>query len=147
MKKILITLFILLISNSCFALQIPKDFDLEAFLNKPYYGKSFEQAMSKQKPFLLIMGNTKYAHTMVRFIPVGEMVDKEFGHDFNFCIINTKMPENNELVEYFQPPNPKLPALYIVDTKQSKYVYIDKKYYTKRGIRKVLKKYLASELF
>lgn len=147
MKKIIITLFILFIANSCHALQIPKDFDLEAFLNRPYYGKSFEQAMSGQKPFLLVMGNTKYAHTMVRFIPIGEMVDKEFGNDFNFCIINTKMPENNEFVEYFQPPNLKQPALYIVDTKQSEYLYIEKKYYTKNGIRKTLKQYLEGKLF
>ena len=147
MKKIITTVFILLLANSCFALQIPKDFDMEEFLNRPYYGKSFEQVMSKKKPFLLVMGNTKYAHTMTRFIPIGEMVDKEFGSDFNFCIINTKMPENIELVEYFNPPNPKQPALYIVDTQKSEYLYIEKKYYTKNGIRKTLRKFLDGQLF
>ena len=147
MKKIITTVFILLLANSCFALQIPKDFDMEEFLNRPYYGKSFEQVMNKKKPFLLVMGNTKYAHTMTRFIPIGEMVDKEFGSDFNFCIINTKMPENIELVEYFNPPNPKQPALYIVDTQKSEYLYIEKKYYTKNGIRKTLRKFLDGQLF
>lgn len=147
MKKILITLFILLISNSCFALQIPKDFDLEEFLNRPYYGKSFETVVNRQKPFLLVMGNTKYAHTMVRFVPIGEMVDKEFGQDFNFCLINTKVEENQELVDYFKPPHPKQPALYIVDPVQGRFLYVEKKYYTKTAIKKILRKYLNGELF
>ena len=147
MKKIILTLFILLMANSCFALTLPKDFDLDEFLNRPYYGKSFEDAVNRQKPFLLVMGNTKYAHSMVRFVPIGEMVDKEFGQDFNFCIINTKMPENDELVQYFNPPNPKQPALYIVDTQKNMFVYVQKKYYNKYSLRKVLKKYLNGELF
>ena len=147
MKKIIITLFILLIANPSFALKIPKDFDMEEFLNRPYYGKSFDTVMNREKPFLLVMGNTKYAHTMIRFVPIGEMVDKEFGSDFNFCLINTKIAENAELVEYFKPPNPKLPALYIVDPVQDKFLYVPKKYYSKYALKKFLEKYLNGEIF
>lgn len=137
----------ILTANCGFAYQIPKDFNMEEFLNKPYYVKSFDTALNEDKPFLLVLANSKYINTIFKFIPLGEMVDKDFGSDFNFCIINTKIPENDYLVEYFKPNDIKQPALYIVDTQRNKFSYIDKKYYNKNALKKILTKYLNGELF
>lgn len=147
MKKIILIMILFFTVNSCFAYQIPKGVKLQELLNQPYYVKSFDTALNENKPFLLVLVNSKYAKSLVRFIPIGEMVNKEFGSEFNFCIINTKMSENDYLVEYFNPKDLKQPSLYIVDTQRNKYYYINKKCYNSYALKKILKKYLAGKLF
>ena len=147
MKKIILTIILFLFANVVFAYEIPKDFDMDEFLDRPYYVTSFESALNQQKPFLLVFANSKYVNSLFKFIPIAEMVDKEFGQNFNFCIINTKKPENEELVSYFKPSGLRSPSLYIVDTKKNKFLYVEKKYYNSIALKKILRKYLNGDLF
>lgn len=143
MKKILTLLIILLTSNLCFAL--PEGVNIKEYLNRPYLVKSFDDALNGNKPFLLVLASSKDMGNIIKFIPVGEMVDKEFGKDFDFCIINTEMEENSMLIEFFKPKS--IPALYIVDTNKDKFLYVNEKYYSKNSLRHILKKYLNGKLF
>ena len=136
MRRLILILILLFISNSCFSYQIPKNFNI----HKPYISMSFDTAMSREKPFLLVFASSKKPATFVRFIPIGKMVYLNFGKDFNFSLINVEFPnENGELLEFFQPET--LPAVYIVDPMSSKFLYIDSQYYTSSSLKSILAEY------
>ena len=136
MKKFLITLILLLMANSCFAYQIPRNFNI----HKPYISMSFDMAMSREKPFLLVFASSKKPATFIRFIPIGKMVYLNFEKDFNFSLINVEFPnENGELLDFFQPET--LPAVYIVDPMTSKFLYVDSQYYNSVDLKAILTEY------
>lgn len=137
MKKLFLILFLsLFISTPSFAYQIPKNFNI----HKPYISMSFEDAMKKQLPFLLVFASSKKPATFIRFLPIGKMVYLNFAKDFNFSLINVEFPnENGELIEFFQPQT--LPAVYIVDPMSLKFLYIDSQYYTSSSLKSILTEY------
>lgn len=145
MKKIVLLFLLFLGINTAQAIEIPENFDIDKYLNKPYIGMPFEKAMEGDIPFLLVMGNAGNIFLLTKFAPIGEMVYEEFKDKYNFCIINTKIEENKELIEFFNPK--KQPTLYIVNPNEGNYTLIKNKYYNKRQLRKILTKYLNGTLF
>lgn len=146
MKKIILLFILLILSlRSVKAFEIRKNFNIDEYLNKPYIGMPFEDAMNKDIPFLLVMGNASNIILFTKLAPIGEMVYEEFKGKYNFCIINTKIESNSELVEFFAPK--KQPALYIINPKENSFTFIKNRYYNKRQLRKILTKYLNGTLF
>lgn len=136
MKKLLIILSLLFLPNMCQSVEIPKDFSIDI----PYFSMSFDEAMNRDIPFLLVFATSKNPASIIRFLPLGEMIYKNFDKDFNFSIINTKFEEENgRIIEFFAPKT--LPAVYIVDSKNSKYLYVDEKYYNTSDMKDILNKY------
>lgn len=96
----------------------------------------YYQALNQNLPFLLIFANPKNIVAIGKLAPIAQMVYDEFKGQYNFCIINTKIKENDDIINFFNPQ--KLPALYIIDTKAKTYTFIDKKYYKKRELKEIL---------
>lgn len=113
--------------------------NINEYINKPYVGMEYYQALNQNLPFLLIFANPKNVVSIGKLAPIAQMVYNEFKGQYNFCIINTKIKKNDDIVSFFNPQ--KLPALYIIDTKAKTYTFIDKKYYKKRELREILTKF------
>lgn len=141
MKKFLLILLILLIPN--FAKGI--DISIDEYINKPYVGMEYNYALSQDLPLLLIFASPKNITSLARLLPIAEMVHKEFKGQYNYCIINTIIKDNDNLVSFFKPE--KLPALYIIDTNENTYTFIQKKYYKKNEMRELLTKFKNGTLF
>ena len=136
MKKFFVVILLLFVTNPCFAYKIPKNFNI----HQPYISMSFDTAMSREKPFLLVFASSKKPATFIRFIPIGKMVYLNFEKDFNFSLINVEFPkENGELLEFFQPET--LPSVYIVDPIVGKFLYIDQQYYNSIDMKSILSEY------
>ena len=143
MKKLLLTLLILLISNIAKGIEIPSN--IGEYINKPYVGMEYNYALTQDLPLLLIFASPNNITSLARLFPIAEMVYKEFKGQYNFCIINTKIEENENLIEFFSPE--KLPALYIIDTNEKTYTYIPKKYYKKHEMKELLTDFKNGTLF
>ena len=143
MKRFFILLFILITQTICQAAKMPDN--INVYLNKPYIGMSYEQALDKEIPFLLIFANPKDIYTAIRLAPIGEMVYEDFNGKYNFCIINIKKKENKNLIKFYSPQ--RYPALYIIDTQNKTYTNIEKRYFRKNALRKILTKFLDGTLF
>ena len=143
MKKFLILLLILIGFNKSFAYELPKDY-IE-YINKPYVGMAYNDALDNELPFLLIFARPSNAILLTKLLPIAQMVYDDFKGQYNFCIINVKIKENYEIYKFFDPP--KLPAVYIIDTQNKTYTYIEKKYYNKNDIRNILTKFKNGTLF
>lgn len=141
MKKIFFTLMLLI--SPCYCTQMPQNID--EYLNKPYIGMSYNEALNQKVPFLLIFANPNNLISVAKLAPIGEMVYNDFKGEYNFCIINTKIKENENLMDFFNPQ--KLPALYIIDTQEKTYTLIEKKYYTKKSINRILTEFKNGTLF
>ena len=145
MKKFILLLTAILTFGKVQAFDIPKNINIDDYLNKPYIGMQYEKAMQEDIPFLLVMGNSGNIFLLTKLAPIGEMVYKEFKDKYNFCIINTKSEENSELIKFFNPK--RLPALYIINPKEASFTFIKNKYHNKRQLRKILTKYAEGTLF
>ncbi len=141
MKKTFFTL-ILLLSISGFASAVQMPVNIDEYLNRPYVGMPYYQALNQKTPFLLIFANPDDLISMIKLSNIGKMVYDEYSDDFNFCIINTNIKENDTLLEYFNPK--RLPALYIINTEKMTYRYVEKKYYKKHEMRKLLNLYIKN---
>lgn len=119
--------------------------NIKEYIDKPYVGMSYENALNSDLPFLLIIAKPDNAFMLTKFFPIAEMVYNDFKDEYNFCIINAKVKENDDLVYFFSPE--KMPATYIIDTQNETYTYIDRKYYNKRDIKKILTKFKNGTLF
>lgn len=145
MKKIFITALVLLIGCIGFALELPKDFNIYDYVDKPYYGTPYEEALKKELPFLLIFAKPSNIVVLAKLFPIIEMVYDEFQGQYNYCIINAKINDNEDLVKFYAPK--KYPALYIIDTQNRTYTLIEKKYYNKRDIKEILTRFKNGTLF
>jgi hypothetical protein len=144
MKKFLISLIILFSINCAFAVDLPKD--INEYLNMPYIGLTYNQAMSQELPFLLIFASPRDLPSAIRFYSIGEMVYNEFKGQYNFCVVNTKI--NNDTTSLEKIFNvEKEPAMFIIDTKERTYTLIDKKYYKKNELREILTRFKNGTLF
>ena len=136
MKKFFILLLILIFPNFVYSFEIPKDLNI----HQPHFAMSVDEALNQDRPFLLVFASSYLPGTLVPFVPVGEMIYKNFENDYNFSIVNVEFPEQNrEALEFFKPDN--IPAVYIVDAKNNKYLYIEKRYYDSYNMKKILTKY------
>ena len=146
MKKILFLTLALLISyNSCYSSENSNKIKIKDYLNTPYIGIPYNEALERELPFLLILARPDNAFMLTKFFPIAETVYNDFKGEYNFCIINAKIKENEEIVNFFNPE--KYPATYIIDTQERTYTYIDKKYYNKKDIKKILTKFKDKTLF
>ena len=136
MKKILFTLIILFAASFC---QAAENINITDYLDKPYVGMAYNEALTKEIPFLLVFVNPANIVYLAKFGPIGEMVYNEFKGQYNFCVINSKNKENKDLVKFFDTKN-KL-ALYLIDPVGKTYTYVDKRYYNKRDMREILTKF------
>ena len=143
MKKILILIITFLMASSSYAIELPDN--ISEYTTRPYLGMSFDDAVKSELPFLLVIASSANLPSVVRFAPVGEMVYKEFKDSYNFCIINAKIEENENLIQFFKPKS--LPAVYLIDGKKGKYCLVHKKYYNKTHMRKFLNLYLEGKVF
>lgn len=144
MKKILLILTILISANICYSFDL-KDVDIKQYFDTPYFGMPYEDALDSKQPFILVLAKPNNVYSMAKFIPVGEMVYNDFKGKYNFCVINVKVKENKEILEFFHPK--KLPAVYIIDTQNKTYTFINKKYYNKKDIKIILTKFKNGTLF
>lgn len=115
------------------------------YIDKPYAGMAYSVALKQDIPFLLIFAEPSNAIVLLRLIPLVNMVYNDYKGLYNFCIINTSIEENNELVKFFAPK--KLPALYLIDTKNMTYTLIESKYYNKNDLNKILTEFRNGTLF
>lgn len=145
MKKIFITFLILITGLTSFALEIPKDFNIYDYIDKPYVGKAYGEALKDDLPLLLIFAKPSNIVVLAKLFPIIEMVYDEFQGQYNYCIINAKINDNEDLVKFYAPK--KYPALYIIDTQNRTYTLIEKKYYNKRDIKEILTRFKDGTLF
>lgn len=134
MKKFLLTLTILLIQSQAISAQIPQNID--EYLNKPYLGMSYIEALRQEQPFLLIFANPDDLTSIAKMTGIGQMVYNEFKGQYNFCVINTKITTNKQLTQAYNVK--RLPALYLINTQTKTFIFVDKKYYKKREIKRIL---------
>lgn len=141
MKKIFFTIFL-----SFFMLTSQANAtNFWEYAQKPYVGMAYSEALSQELPFLLIFAEPKNIVVLSKLMPLVEMVYNDFKGQYNFCIINTSIEENDELVKFFNPK--KLPALYLIDTHKRTYTLIEKKYYNKHALKNILTKFKNGTLF
>ena len=132
MKKILLLIFILfLIPQKSLAININE------YLNKSYIGIPYEQGLNNTLPLILVFANSKDIFSIVKMVPIGEMIYTEFKGKYNFCILNTKIEENRKLFEAFGI-NEKLPVLLVINTQTQTFYQINKKYYNKEDLNTIL---------
>ena len=134
MKRFLFIFSLIFLPHFANCTEIP--ININEYINKPYVGMEYYQALNQNLPFLLIFANPKNIVAIGKLAPIAQMVYDEFKGQYNFCIINTKIKENDDIINFFNPQ--KLPALYIIDTKAKTYTFIDKKYYKKRELKEIL---------
>ena len=145
MKKILLIFILFILSqNICYSDNI-KNINIKEYVNKPYIGMQFDEALNNELPLIVIFAKPENAFMLAKLIPIAEMVYKDFKGEYNFSIINAKIEENSNLIKFFNPP--KFPALYLIDTQNYTYTYIDKKYYNKRDVKEILTKFRDGVLF
>lgn len=137
MKRFLIITSFLFLPYFANCAEMPVN--INEYINKPYIGMEYYQALEQDLPFLLIFANPNNIIALSKLLPIGQMVYDEFKGKYNFCIINTKIKKNDDIISFFNPK--KLPALYIIDTKARTYTFIDKKYYKKRELKEILTKF------
>lgn len=137
MKKILLILALLVLQHSAQAFDIPPE--AQTYLDKPQIGMPYWQALNQDLPFLLLFANSNDLFSLAKLAPVGQMVYNDFKGMYNFCILNTRDKENETFAQFFDAE--KFPALYIINTKTKTYSYIDKKYYNKKDLHKILSDY------
>lgn len=130
---------------SGFALELPKDFNIYDYIDKPYVGTEYKEALQSELPLLLIFAKPSNIVVLAKLYPIIEMVYDEFQGQYNYCIINAKIDENEELINFYSPQ--KYPALYIIDTQNKTYTLIEKKYYNKRDIKEILTRFKEGTLF
>lgn len=145
MKKIFLTFLVLLTGLCGFTLEIPKDFNIYDYVDKPYVGMQYNEAIHSKLPLLLIFAKPSNIVVLAKLFPIIEMVYDEFQGQYNYCAINVKIDENEELVNFYSPK--KFPALYLIDTQNKTYTLIEKKYYNKRDIREILTRFKNGTLF
>ena len=132
MKKLLLLIFIIfLLPQNCLALNIKE------YLDKPYLGISYEKGIKQTSPFILVFANSNDIFSIIKMAPIGEMIYDEFKGKYNFCILNTKINENQELYEAFGI-NEKLPIMLVINTKTQTFYQINKKYYNKKDLKNIL---------
>ena len=141
MKKI----FFLICITFLLTCQQANSENISDYINKPYAGMAYSVALKQDIPFLLIFAEPSNAIVLFRLMPLVNMVYNNYKGQYNFCIINTSIEENNELVNYFAPK--KLPALYLIDTKNMTYTLIESKYYNKNALNKILKGFKKETLY
>lgn len=141
MKKIFLLLCLCFFTSCqpCFSINFAE------YSNKPYVGMAYTEALEQELPLLLIFAEPDNIIFLARLMPLVNMVYNEYKGQYNFCIINTSIKENKELTDFFAPKN--LPALYLIDTKNRTYTFINKKYYNKSALRKILTKFKNGTLF
>ena len=145
MKKIFLTFLVLLTGLFGFAMEIPKDFNIYDYIDKPYVGTEYNEALKSEQPLLLIFAKPSNIVVLAKLFPIIEMVYDEFQGQYNYCVINAKIKDNEELVNFYNPK--KFPALYLIDTQNKTYTLIEKKYYNKRDIKKILTRFKDGTLF
>lgn len=145
MKKILLSIISLFISYQAFAFDMPTGKEILEYSKMPYIGTPINEAMQKDLPYILIFANPNNIFMLTRLAPIAQMAYDEFKGQYNFCIVNASIDENEVLVHSFNPE--KLPALYLINTQEKSYTYIDRKYYNKKSIRKILTKFKDGTLF
>lgn len=143
MKKIFLIFTLLFIAPAAGAFEIPAGVpadisreEINSYLNKSQLGMPYWQALNQDLPFLLVFANSENLFSLVRLAPIGKMVYEEFKGKYNFCALNTKYEENQDFARLFNVEEE--PALFIINTKAKTYTFVDKKYYNKRKLRKIL---------
>lgn len=145
MKKFFITFLIIFTANFAFGFEMPTGREILEYSKQPYIGMPFNEALKKDLPYILIFANPANVFMLSRLAPIAQMAYDEFKGQYNFCIVNTSVSENEILINYFKPE--KLPALYLIDTKEKTFTLIERKYYNKKAIRKILTKFKDGTLF
>ncbi len=131
MKKLLLILILLILPYKCYAINV------NDYLNKPYIGISYEKGLTQEIPFILVFANSKDVFSIMKLLPIGEMVYDEFKGKYNFCILNTKIQENEELFNAFKIDE-RLPVMVVINPKTQTFYQIDKKHFNKKDLRKIL---------
>ncbi len=146
MKKLLLIILIFLLSyNISHSSEIKNKINILDYIDTPFVGMPYNEALNSEAPFILILAKPDNAFMLTKFFPIAKTVYKDFKGEYNFCILNAKIKENEELVSFFAPD--KYPAAYIIDTQNRTYTYIDRKYYNKKDIKKILTKFKDKTLF
>lgn len=142
MKKLILTLFLIFCFNiDVKAIDIPTD--IQEYTKKPFLGMEYSYALRQNIPFLLIFADPNDVFSLLRLSKIGEMVYQEYKGEYNFCVVNANIKENEPLIEYYNPQ--KLPAVYIINTEKMTYRLVEKKYYSKNEMRKLLDSYIKKE--
>ena len=145
MKKVIAVFLVLILGLTGFALELPRDFSIQDYADKPYVGMEYEKALQRELPLLLIFAKPSNIIVLAKLFPIIEMVYDEFQGQYNYCVINAKIDENKDLVNFYSPK--KYPALYIINTQERTYTLIEKKYYNKRDIKEILIRFKDGTLF
>ena len=145
-KIILIISTLILTSQLSTAAELPEgipsnliQYDVKSYINKSQIGMPYWSALKQKTPFLLVFANSNNIFSLVKLAPIGQMVYEEFKGRYNFCILNTKFQENQDFSKLFNVKEE--PALFIINTQEKTYTYIDKKYYNKKKIKQILEIY------
>ncbi len=142
MKQILIVLIaVIFCQNIAAAEKVPPS----SYLNRAYVGLSYDKALRKNRPFLLIFASSKDVSTILKTVPLGKFIYNNFYHDFNFSILNTEKEANAKLAKLFKVE--KLPALFIVDTKRMTYVTIKQEHYNNEDLETILNEFLVTRKY
>lgn len=142
MKNIFLIVSLLIFLNTrCFAEEIKSPLD---YLDRDYVGVPFEQALNSNKPTMLIFASSKDIGSLFQILPIGKFIYKEYKNDFNFTILNTDKIVNTVWIRTFAPA--EFPALYIVDADARSYIFIDKRNYKKKALKKIIEEYKKGTL-
>ena len=134
MKKFLLTFILLMLPCISMGGENPKN--IEEYINKPYIGMQYEQALQEDLPFILMFANPNNVIYLPKYFSIGEMVYNEFKGQYNFCIINTKIKQNKYLTEGFNVK--KQPAVFLINTQRQTFIKVDRKNFNKKDLREIL---------
>ena len=115
--------------------------NLSEYINAPYLNTSFETAVQRRKPFLLIYANFRDLATVVTYLKSGYEIYNALGDNYEYVIINVNHPDNEKLLKRFKAR--ALPYLYLADLKKNSIVPIKPSLYKKpKELTQLIKTYV-----
>ena len=82
MKRFLIITSFLFLPYFANCAEMPVN--INEYINKPYIGMEYYQALEQDLPFLLIFANPNNIIALSKLLPIGQMVYDEFKGKYNF---------------------------------------------------------------
>lgn len=136
--RIFLFFIILVLSQNTFCLADDINFSVND-IKKEYAGVPYEQTINSTKPSVLVFVTSNDILTILNLYPIIEYIYKEYKNDYNFTIINTAHDNNKELIRKFNLP--RLPAIYIKGAKDKNFTFIERRYYRRKALKRILNEY------
>ncbi len=140
MKKIFLILTIFILTQTC---AYSDSLIFTNYLSRDYVGLEYQDAITRNKPFLLVFVSSKDIKSILKSLKIGQYIYKHYNSYFNFSILNTENSENAQLAKSYNAK--EFPALFLVDPEKNSYIRIPKKYQTHNNLKRILDNYLETK--